>query len=124
MAGRETIYSQQAVKAARSMTSVKALAHQIGVSDKTIHAWAKKHKEFREAVEYARAKADRYDGVLPQYVQIMQHLANGMTVAATADAVSMAEASVQNSMAIVRRQMGYNTTLACVAEAMRRGWIE
>lgn len=93
------------------------------MTQKTVSSWINEHPEFRDAINYAKAKADRFNGILPQYVQIMQCMADGKTVSQAADVVNMAPCSVHNSLAIVRREMGYNTTLACVAEAMRRGWV-
>jgi len=50
------VYCDQLIKFADTGLGVTAFASSIGTARSTIHLWATRHKEFREAMEIAAAK--------------------------------------------------------------------
>ncbi len=56
-------------------------------------------------------------------IKILQHLANDMDAKEVAEVLNSTSGAINTECQRIREIMEFKRTWACVAEAMRRGWV-
>ena len=69
-------------------------------------------------------QSERRNVLSPLHIQILQTLADGVTVEQTAKDVKLSYHTLKNYTKTIRETMGADTTIQAVAMALRRGLIE
>lgn len=121
MAGKPKIPSN-AVEMARNMNNVVHLAEMMKVSMATIYNWRKIDSDFDKAIDETLLGAS-LSPITPQCLKVLQLTAGDLTLYKVADRLGITYPAAQMSLINCRRYFGKRSTLACVAEAMRRGWV-